>query len=115
MACVERLEIPAYPPLAGWARISGTVIATIKLTSVGAIESRSFAVEPSSAKTHLSPAVNGALSDSVFAKNCGGKAVTLIFTFLIGDPYDRRGTTDRMSFGNLNQFWITRGYRSIQP
>ena len=114
IACVERLEIPSYPPIAGWARISGTVIATVKLTADGSIESRNLAVEPSSAKL-LVPAVDGALSDSVFSKTCVGKSVTLVFNFVQGDEFDRRGTTDRVSFGNSNQFWITRGYRSIQP
>ena len=114
IACVERLEIPPYPPLAGQARVSGTVIATVKLTADGSIESRNLAVEPSSAKL-LVPAVDGALSDSVFSKNWVGTSVTLVFNFVQGDEFDRRGPKDRVSFGNSNQFWITRGYRSIQP
>jgi len=38
-SCIERLQVPVYPPLAAAARVSGSVTATINLTTNGTIES----------------------------------------------------------------------------
>ncbi len=67
MQCVERLEMPQYPPLAKQARIAGTVTAVVAIASDGAAKT--------TARGHalLTPAVEGAIRASKFHEACGGQ------------------------------------------
>jgi hypothetical protein len=96
MSCVERLEMPVYPPLAHQARISGSVTATVVVASDGSIQTK--------AEGHklLAPAVERALRASAFRSDCSGKSVRLIFNFgFDSDP------GKRVSYGYPNRFWIS--------
>lgn len=104
MSCVERLQMPLYPPLAALARISGRITTTINLTASGMIESTKMEAESAipNAKLLLGAAVEQALHESAFHRGCGEKSVRLIFHFgFDSDPYKR------VSFGYPNQFWIS--------
>ncbi len=70
MSCVERLQMPVYPPLADQARIAGSVTATVVVASDGSIQTEVVG------HALLSPAVEKAIRASAFRKTCGGKSVT---------------------------------------
>lgn len=80
MSCVERLEMPVYPPLANSARISGSVTATVVVASDGSLQTQA------AGHKLLAPAVEKALRASVFRSNCGGKTVRLIFPIIETQP-----------------------------
>jgi hypothetical protein len=94
VACVGRLNIPAYPALASAARIEGTITATIRLSS----HEVSVAAGPNAGPI-LSSAVERAIGESEFRTNCIGKTVTLIFEFKLG-------TDEKHFFQPPNKFLI---------
>jgi hypothetical protein len=95
MSCVERLQMPVYPPLARAALVSGSVTATVVPGSDGTLQTNA------AGHLLLVAAVKKALRASSFRKTCGGKSVRLIFNFgFDSDP------GKRVSFGYPNQFWI---------
>lgn len=102
MSCVERLEMPVYPPLAHVAQVSASVSATVTSSANGSLQ---ITFSP---KGHplLTPAVEIALRASVFNKACAGKPVSLIFNFVI-DEHLEVGHKEQISFGYPNRFWIT--------
>ena len=105
MSCVDRLQMPLYPPLAQQARISGSVTATVAVTSDGALQTEAAGGHPL-----LAAAVEKALRASVFRGNCSGKTVRLIFNFgFDSDP------GKRVSFGYPNQFWISVPFAATNP
>jgi hypothetical protein len=101
MACVERLQMPVYPKLAEAASIRGSITATVVISPTGSIQSTL------SGHKLLSPAVEKALRASIFRKSCGGKSVTLLFNFVVGDGFDPEKLPQRISFGYPNEFWIS--------
>lgn len=107
MQCVERLEMPVYPPLAKQARIAGTVTAVVAISSGGAAKTMARG------DALLTPAVEGAIRASMFRKACAGKSVTLVFHFVVGDILDK--LPQRIAFGYPNQFWITVPGTLAQP
>jgi hypothetical protein len=111
MSCVERLEMPVYPPLARQARIGGTITATVAVDATGSIQ----ATLSRGAHQLLSPAVEKSLRASKFRKACSGKSVTLVFNFVAGDDFDPDGLRQRVSFGYPNQFSIWAPAFFVQP
>ena len=109
ISCVERLQVPVYPPLADAARIAGRVTATVLLASDGSLQTKA------SGHPLLAPAVEKAIRASVFLKACGGKSVTLVFNFVLGENFDPDKLPQRVSFGYPNQFWISVPPRVVQP
>jgi len=105
LACIERLEIPKYPALAESARVAATVTTSLRLESnggVGTITSdvsnkTSKAVESAFVKT-----VDESLHSSKFLAACGGRMMTFVFQFSLGDQIG----TQRFSFGYPNRFTI---------
>lgn len=118
IACVERLEIPAYPTLAKQARIAGVLTTTVLLgpeASVGRITSEwsSQSISGSKPESIFLPVVEKSLRASTFAKSCAGKRVTLVFNFLLsGNP---RLQETASFFGYPNQFWIAAPIPLVQP
>jgi hypothetical protein len=105
MACVERLQIPAYPPLAVQARIVGVLTASVRLGSDGSITKISSLFAPTSEKENLlKSAVEESLRASTFAKSCAGQQVRLVFNFVVTQA--KTSTQLKFSFGYPNQFWI---------
>lgn len=102
MACVERQEIPKYPPLAAAARISGRVATTVAIFPDGSIKGVSTKLLSGTTNARLlSPAVEEAVRASVYRKACGGKSVRLVFNFGFDDDPNKA-----FAFGYPNQFWI---------
>jgi len=83
IACVERLEIPTYPPLAQQARVAGVLTASMQLGADGSIVEISSQFAPTHKKEGmLVSVVEESLRASTFAKSCAGKQVRLIFNFV---------------------------------
>ena len=101
MSCIERLQMPVYPPLAAAARISGSVTATVLVASDGSVQTKV------AGHSILSPAVEKAIRASAFRKTCGGKSIRLVFNFVLGERLDPDRLSQRVSFGYPNQFWIS--------
>jgi hypothetical protein len=113
MSCVERLQMPVYPPLAAAARIRGSVIATAVISTGGSAQI-AIAISPG-AHSLLTPAVEKALRASQFRKSCAGKSVTLVFNFVLGEELDPDGLPQRVSYSYPNQFSISVPPRIAQP
>jgi hypothetical protein len=107
--CVERIQVPTYPPLARQARLSGSVVATVTLAADGGVEqvTTSARVQANqAARGILAKPVEDALRRSQFAEGCGKRSVVFVFEFLItGDSSDRQ--QQEVSYGYPNRFWIT--------
>jgi hypothetical protein len=100
MSCVERLQMPLYPPLAHSAAIQGSLTATAILGSDGVIETKIVG------HPLLADAGKRAIAASTFRKSCSGKAVTLVYRFLIDETINPGGPP-QISFSYPNQFWIS--------
>jgi hypothetical protein len=109
MSCVERLQMPLYPPLASQARISSSVSATAIVASDGTAQTKI------TGHPILAEAAEKALRASAFLKSCGGKSVKLVFNFVLGENFDPDKLPQRVSFGYPNQFWISVPPRVVQP
>jgi hypothetical protein len=107
-SCIERIEMPQYPPLATAAKAEGTVTARVLLGSQGRVQE--IKTDPdltyaSDEELLVSP-VENAVRQSVFHSNCSGKTVTVVFRFwLIGNLSDHPNQS--VSFTAPNIFWIT--------
>jgi hypothetical protein len=109
MSCIEQLQMPVYPPLANSARISGSVTATVVVTSDGSFQTNAVGHKL------LVPAVEKAISTSAFLKTCDGKSIRLVFNFVLGENFDADRLPQRVSYGYPNQFWISVPPRVVQP
>jgi len=113
IGCVERLEIPTYPPLAKQARIAG-FLTTLLLgpeASVGTI-TLDWSSQSKQENIFL-PVVEKSLRASTFSKSCAGKKVTLVFNFVMTENPRAQVTTS--FFGYPNQFWIAAPLALVQP
>jgi hypothetical protein len=103
MSCVERLQMPVYPPLARVAHVTGSVSTTVMMSAEGSIQ------VTSSQGTHplLTPAVENALYASAFSRACVHKPIKLVFNFVFDEKSDPGWLPPQVSFGYPNQFWIS--------
>ena len=85
LSCVDRIKVPAYPVLAQQARISGTVTATVVLSSTAHPERVDINVTTNvtHAKGVLMSPVEAAIGEARFNSACGGRTVELVFVFEI--------------------------------
>jgi hypothetical protein len=108
IACVERLQMPAYSPLASAARVQGTITVSVPLSAAASPErvtTESTGETPTGLRL-LVPSIESAIKGATFRSNCGGKTVTLVFRFQIeGKAVDNPKTS--LAFGFPNRFWIT--------
>ena len=87
MACVSRLRLPFYPPIAHSARFGGTMTTAISLAKGGSVQS--IALEnisgpsPDVAEKVFRPEIERAMGASQFAAACDGRTVRLTFVFEI--------------------------------
>jgi hypothetical protein len=116
MGCVERLEIPFYPPLATQARIEGTITASVVLSSEGVVQEIRTGVESKDgqAKKLFGLPVEQVIRQARFRSGCSGKTIRLVFHFNLTSisPSDPRAS---ISFGYPNTFWIVSETPLIQP
>jgi hypothetical protein len=111
MSCVERLQMPVYPPLARLARISGSVTATVIMSTEGSIQVTSS----QSAHPLVTQAVENALHGSAFSRACVHKPIQLVFNFVFDEKSNPGRTSPQVSFGYPNQFWISVPLPQVMP
>ena len=105
--------MPAYPPLARSARITGTLSASIALDA----EARIQKVATSFTGRLLAmfdESLNAALKKSEFQKDCAGKTVRVVFHFEIAGRI-ADAPKDTVAYGYPNEFWITSEQQRAQP
>ena len=112
--CLERLEIPDYPPLARSARIEVTQTVKVLLSAQATTQSIEQTLQGKVVKLDglFKEGVEKALKNSRFSKTCGGRTVTLVF------HYEIRAEPNRSSlfgFGPPNHFWIRYGPVYVMP
>ena len=113
-SCIERLQVPVYPPLAKMARITETATVSVMLGPDAAIQSISSESVTQSRKAIFVPAVEKAIRASSFAPGCGGKTVKLVFHFVLGESAPSDHGQD-VSFGYPNRFWISVPPQVLNP
>jgi hypothetical protein len=113
IACVERLELPAYPALAKQARITGVSTIVVLLGVNALVQKISSTWTGTKNGGVFVPDVERSVRTS-FAKTCAGKAVTLIFHFELGEHL-MENQQPTVSFGYPNHFWITAPPMHWQP
>jgi len=108
-SCIQRLQIPSYPPAARNAGVEGTVTASLLLTLVGSVDTLATEVHSSyaDARRYFAPAVEAAVRGALFQRACGMQTVSLTFHFQLNR--DRVSSSPRQGLpsGTPNQFWIS--------
>jgi hypothetical protein len=102
MYCVERMQMPVYPKLESDGSIRQPIITDM-------------AVASATAKRLFPPVVQEALQRSRFSKNCGGRSVTFVFTFVLDKESDPNHLSQTVSYAYPNQFWISVRPKAVQP
>lgn len=112
--CLERLEIPDYPPLARMAQIQ--VIQTVKvlLSDQATVQDVDQSLQGKVVKLDgpFKEGAEKALKNSRFSKSCGGKTITLVFHYEIRDDPNR---SSLFAFGPPNHFWVRAGPFYVMP
>ncbi|MCM3878838.1 MAG: hypothetical protein ND807_01905 [Vicinamibacterales bacterium] len=117
MACIERLTIPAYPPIASAARVAleGLTV-SLRLAPDASVQSISFdaASDPASMRKRklFEGSVESALRASVFRKDCGDQVVTIVIDFRLSGE---RGTDGRISLLYPNHFEVFDTAQIVNP
>lgn len=115
--CLERLEIPDYPPLPRQARIQAIQTVNVLLSHRGTAEAVESSLQDNSrlldlTKKEFTEGAEKALKNSRFSKTCGGKTITLVFHYEIRDDPNR---SSLFAFGPPNHFWIRAGPFFVMP
>jgi hypothetical protein len=107
MSCVERLEMPVYPPIAKSAMARNAIMAAALLAPDASVQTASFEVlsghQPS---TLFYPALEKSLKASKFSPTCGGRTVKIIFDFHFAPPSEPEFAGERVAFVYPNRFEI---------
>ena len=116
ITCIEKLQVPSYPPLAAQVRLDGVVVATVIVDKYGRVRDVSLSTEMASpsAKQLFTSAVDNALRLSKYSKGCGDKPITLVFNFGLGDELVPGGSPN-VFFGYPNRFWISAPPNIVNP
>jgi TonB family protein len=115
MDCVERIQIPRYPPLAKQARIEGSITASVVLLSDGTVHDIETTVESryGHAKDLFGSPVEKVIKAAKFRSGCSEKIVELVFHFDLSGASQNPG--ESFSFGYPNAFWIVAEAQTVQP
>ena len=108
IGCIERLQMPAYPPLAKQAQLEATITASVLLSPKPTVRQQvttQFKSKTQTAAAILMPTVEKAIQEASFRSDCTGKTVVLIFDFKIAGPASSN-PKQSVSFGYPNKFWI---------
>ena len=111
--CLERLEMPGYPPLPRHARIQRVQTVRVllsdeasALTVESSLQGKSTGIEKD-----FKESAEKALKSSRFSKTCGGKTIMLVFHYeLQEDP-----NQSLFAFAPPNHFWIRAELVYVQP
>jgi hypothetical protein len=106
--CLERLEIPDYPPLPRQARIQTIQTIKVLLSDQATVQSIEQSLQGKVVKLDqlFKEGAERALKNSRFSKTCGGKTIMLVFHYEIRDDPNR---SSLFAFGPPNHFWIRYG------
>jgi hypothetical protein len=112
--CLERLEIPDYPPLARQAQIQVIQAVKVLLSDQATVQNVEQTLQGKVVKLDgfFKEGAEKALKSSRFSKTCGGKSVTLVFHYEIRDDPNR---SSPFAFGTPNHFWIRYGPVYVNP
>jgi hypothetical protein len=110
--CLERLEMPDYPPLPRTAGVQATQTVKVLLSDQATVQSieNSFQAKAIMQKD-LKESAEKALKNSRFSKTCGGKTITLVFHYEFREDYKK----SLFAFDPPNHFWIRYGPRYVNP
>jgi len=110
--CLERLEVPMYPPLAAKARLSGSLATIVALGQKGSVEAVSYEEDAGSAtaKKLFFRAIEDSIRASTFLPTCRGRTVKLFFEFKLGTQ-----RTPRVSFAYPSRFLIFAPADVVEP
>ena len=117
IACIQRMIVPNYPALARAARIAADATVSIVIGHDSASHQITTQVEkPRGEITQLfSKRVEEAVRSSTFNRQCVGKAITLIFSFELGNDIPVEGSKQTISFSYPNRFTITSAAVLVNP
>lgn len=112
--CLERLEVPEYPPLARQARIQAIQTVKVLLSDQGTVQAIEHSWQGTAVNVErlFKGGAEKALKDSRFSKTCGGKTVTLVFHYEVREDDKKKSL---FAFGTPNQFWIRVGLAYVNP
>ncbi len=100
LACVIKLRIPRYPPIARFARLEGTADATVELGEKGAVRR----VKVTGVGSVLQDEVESNLLASEFSPTCSGSSIRLVFSFVITGDAEIGRTVTSTTFESPNRF-----------
>lgn len=104
MECLERLEMPGYPPLARMARITGIQTVKVLLSDQATVQTVESSAQgkTTTAEKDFKESAEKALKNSRFAKTCSGKTITLVFHYEFREDDNK----SIFAFQPPNHFWI---------
>jgi hypothetical protein len=102
--CLERLEMPDYPPLARMARITGIQTVKVLLSDQATVQTVESSAQgkTTAAEKDFKESAEKALKNSRFSKTCGGKTITLVFHYEFREDDNK----SIFAFAPPNHFWI---------
>lgn len=112
--CVERLEMPEYPPLPRQARVQGKQTVSVVLAERGSVVriNSDFHTPAGRSNTYFNAAAEKAIRTSRFSPNCAGKTVTVVFHYELDEVGAERSG---FAYGYPNHFWIRLGPQTVMP
>src|SRR3954471_23159929 len=80
-SCIEQISVPTYPTLARQSGLSGELITSVRLDSGSKVRevSSELLSGPAKARNLLAPAVEHSVRSAVFARECAGTTLSLMF------------------------------------
>jgi len=111
--CLDRLEIPDYPPLPRAASIQGTQAVKVFLSEHAAVLAVESSIPARGAATQkaFKESAEKAVKKSRFSKTCGGKTIALVFHYEIREDENK----SLFAFEPPNHFWIRAGPFYVTP
>jgi hypothetical protein len=112
--CLERLEIPDYPPLPRTALIRAIQTVKVHLSDQATMQNIESSLQGKaiSVEKDFKEGAEKALRNSRFSKACGGKTITLVFHYELRDDPNR---SSLFAFEPPNHFLIRSGPVYINP
>ncbi len=112
--CLERLEIPDYPPLARQAQIQAIQTVKVLLSDQATVQNVESSLQGKTVNLErfFKEGAERAVKNSRFSKTCGGKTITLVFHYEVRDDPNK---SSLFAFGPPNHFWIRAGPFYVMP
>jgi hypothetical protein len=106
--CLERLEVPDYPPLPRTASIQAVQTVKVHLSDQATVQNVESSLQGKviNLEKDFKDAAQKSLKNSRFSKTCGGKTLTLVFHYEMRDDPNQ---SSLFAFGPPNHFWIRYG------